>query len=301
MTVKQDWKVDFEAFLVKSGRSEATAGAYLSDVAQFARWFRENEAQRALKPGLITNYDLREYRDNVMSQYKPATWNRRRAMLLVLCAWAVEQGLMAYNPMDGIEAADEVELPPRWLCENDFKTIMRYLERAVNTSITDYARWQAVRDWALAAVMVYAGLRVGEVVALNAGDLEISERKGVVVVRSGKGEKRREIPLNAKARRILTLWLEAGRDREGVGLFYGKRGERMSTRAVQRRFVEIGYHTRIEELTPHVLRHTFAKRLVDGGAPLNWVSKLMGHSNLETTARYTQAGWEDYENAVEGL
>ena len=85
------------------------------------------------------------------------------------------------------------------------------------------------------------------------------------------------------------------------GRFTGTaRGERISARLVQRRVAEIGRVCGIP-VSPHDLRHTFAKRMLDDGAPLTVVSKLLGHSRLETTARYVQPGWADYEKWVERI
>jgi len=80
----------------------------------------------------------------------------------------------------------------------------------------------------------------------------------------------------------------------------GKRSDRLTTRQVQRVVAEIGRQAGIE-LTPHMLRHTFAKRLVDNGSPLTVAQKLLGHSRLDTTSRYVKPGWDDLARAVESL
>jgi integrase len=74
--------------------------------------------------------------------------------------------------------------------------LMRHAELLVNGSKTDRWRWQAIRDQAMICLMIYAGLREGEVVALDVEDVEIGKRKGTVTVRRGKGDKSRLIPLN---------------------------------------------------------------------------------------------------------
>jgi site-specific recombinase XerD len=85
-------------------------------------------------------------------------------------------------------------------------------------------------------------------------------------------------------------------------MFVGKGGERVSTRLVQKRVEALRQAAGLDKtVTPHALRHTFAKRLLDGGAPLTVVGKLLGHARLDTTARYVQPGWNDFEKAVETL
>jgi len=158
-----------------------------------------------------------------------------------------------------------------------------------------------VRDQGMVLLMVQAGLREGEVCSLDVSDVSLGERKGKVVVRLGKRGKRREVPLGNEARRAVTLWLEM---RGGAGeeepLFGGKSSERLTTRTVQRRVKEIGRLAGITDLTPHMLRHTFAKRLLDV-SQLTVVQSLMGHARISTTARYVMPGWEDMEAAVAAM
>jgi integrase/recombinase XerC len=217
----------------------------------------------------------------------------------VFTEWARGRGLLSYDVMQGVDVVEQVELPPRWLERKDLGRFMRQLEMGLNGSRSGHWRWQAVRDLAVAAMMVYAGLRDGEVCGLDVGDIALGDRSGRVMVRLGKGEKFRKVPLNGEARRAIRAWLEV-RGAACGSLFIGKGGERISTRLVQRRMAEVGRQAGLV-VRPHDLRHTFAKRLLDEGTPLTVVSKLLGHSRLETTARYVQPGWSDFEIAVEAI
>ena len=293
------WQAAFTAWLERDGRSERTIRSYRQDVRAFSAYFERVNGQ-GFSPELITSLDLRGFREFSLGeqQVSAATWNRRRVSLKILCQWAQESGLVSYNPFQGVQAVQKQQTAPRWLNRGDYGRLMRTIERMANTASTPAGQRQAVRDQAMVYLMAFAGLREGEVCALDLTDLEISERKGRVVVRRGKGDKEREVPLNNTVRQALSCWLAVHPD--GDALFCGKRGERLSERAVQRRVKEIGRLAGVE-LTPHVLRHTFAKRTLDRGAPLTVVSKLLGHARLETTARYVQPGWEDFEQAVERL
>jgi len=137
-------------------------------------------------------------------------------------------------------------------------------------------------------------------------DIELSERKGAVIVRQGKGGKRRRVPLNSEARKALTAYLKL-RAREvrpewpgAERLFWGQRGP-IGPRAIQRVVACAGQQAGLPHLTPHVLRHTFGKALVDQGVSLDRVATLMGHSNLNVTRRYTTPSERDLEQAVELL
>ena len=300
--VSTTWKDAFAGYLVETGCSERTVRAYSQDLRSFEKWFFQVNRQ-ALAPELITGVDMRAYRTHSLEteQVRPTTWNRRRATLRALCSWAQSAGLLAYDPFQGVEAAEEVPLPPRWLTHSEYARVMRAVELLVNGAKTALQGRQAVRDQAMLCLMVYAGLREGEVVSLDHSDVELSERKGRVIVRLGKGGKRREVPLNAEARRALARWIDLGVTQEGA-FFVGKSaGERLTTRSVERSIKRIGLLAGIETLSTHVLRHTCAKRMLDAGVPLTVVSRILGHARLETTARYVQPGWEDYESAVERI
>ena len=273
------WEVEFMSYLQESGRSARTVDSYLQDVRQFASWFFDVNGQE-FEPALITGVDLRAWRERSLNEVAAATWNRRRISLSVFCEFAVSIGWLSYNPFSGVERADQVEL-------------------AVNGARTDAWKSQALRDQAIILLMVQAGLREGEVCALDVQDVEINERSGRVTIRRGKGDKRRQVPLNAEVRRAVKAWLEDS-GRVAGALFVSKHGSRLGVRSVQRMVSELARRAGVEA-TPHSLRHSFAKRLLDEQTPLTVVSKLLGHSRLETTARYVQPGWSDFELAVARL
>lgn len=289
----------FEGWLASRGKSERTVRAYLADVRSFGLWF-EGENREGFEVGKITSFDLLGYRRWSIEEERvsPATWNRRRASLLVLVRWARDKGVLAYDPAADLKGQAEVDQAPRWLSKEEYGRFMRQVERLANGVRSEAGRRQALRDQAVVALMVWAGLREGEVCELRREDVQVSERKGKVVVRHGKGEKYREVPLNDKTRRVLASWLEVCT--QTGWLFVGKQGDRLQARGVQRRVAEIGRLAGVD-VTPHQLRHTFAKRLLDKGGQLTEVKDLMGHARLETTARYVKPGWEDLENAVERI
>jgi len=141
-------------------------------------------------------------------------------------------------------------------------------------------------------------MRVSELCALDINDMVLNERSGSVVVRYGKGGKRREIPLNATVRRALKAWLEVRGSSPGP-LFTSRRGGGITPRGVEYLITRYAYDARLEGVTPHTLRHTFCKQLVDAGESLDRVAVLTGHASLKnTTARYTRPTAKDLEVAV---
>lgn len=303
-----DWKSDFLSYVQSRGSSTNTVKAYQSDLSVFGDWFAEVNGEE-FQPAYITSTDLRAYRQYcIAEQVKPATFNRRRVTLRVVWTWAVQTGRVAMggNPFEAVKPLDEVNAAPKWLEEADYNKFVRQVQRNLNAAVTQAAQRQAVRDAALVALMLWAGLREGEVCGLEIGDIKIGERSGSVVVRQGKGSKRRTVPLNAQIREALAAWLAMRGPQDGP-LFTGKHGEPYGSNGIQERVREIGEQARLGKITPHQLRHTFCRRTLVknaqalGAEALLVVAELAGHARLDTTRRYARPGREDLADAVERI
>lgn len=145
------------------------------------------------------------------------------------------------------------------------------------------------------------GLRVSELANLKLGDLLLTERKSTLTVRAGKGTKQRTLPLNKDARQVLEQWLAVRPPIAADMLFAGQRGEPMRPRSAQIAVSRLARLAGLPDVTPHTLRHTFAKSLVDNGVTLEKVATLLGHESLDTTRLYVTPGERDLEEAVERL
>ena len=132
------------------------------------------------------------------------------------------------------------------------------------------------RDRALAYTPFYAGTRIGEAVALDLDDIKLSARKGLVIVRSGKGNKYREIPAHPVLRENLAIWIHDERPNwpgadDSPALFLNRRSGRLSARAADDILNAIADEAGIEDFTPQILRHTFGTRL-NRKATTSWSS-----------------------------
>lgn len=282
----------FSSHLQHQDRSETTIRGYLNDLQAFARWFEQTNGE-VFSPERLTPTDAREYRQWLLSrQAAPATINRKLAALRTFAQWA--------NVSLDVRGVEEQPLAPRWLDRREQAALLRETEHILNAAVTAPARLQAVRDRSILLLLLHTGLRISEMCALKMTDLELSDRKGKIVVRQGKGSKRREIPLNQAARQALKDWLDV-RPQAGEALFLGRRGQALTPSGVHRRLAHLARRAKIAHLSPHTLRHTFAKNLVDSGVGLERVAALLGHANLNTTRVYVTPGERDLERAVAEL
>ena len=180
---------------------------------------------------------------------------------------------------------------PRALLEEQQRALLRATEAS------------RPRDRAIVTLLLYTALRLQEVVALDVDDVSISARKGMLVVRSGKGDAYREVPLNASSRKAVDEWLKDRGKPTGAderGLFVGPRGLRLTPRSVDRVVRGVADRAGLE-LSAHVLRHTCVTNLARAGNDLVLVAELAGHRRLETTRRYSLPSAADRQAAMEAL
>ena len=162
----------------------------------------------------------------------------------------------------------------------------------------------AKRDHALIALMLATGLRRSEVIALDIDDY--NTRTGVLNIQSGKGDKQRTAYLNTESRLVIRLWL-AERGQLPGSLFnpITKTGtvliKALSSQSVYDIIKQRSEQANIDHVRPHDLRRTFVTRLLDAGVDINTTRQLVGHTDIQTTARYDCRDQKSQQRAVKRL
>ena len=285
----EDYLQQFAQFLEGAERSPVTIKNYLCDLNSFRQWF-EKLTEQNLTPSRITPTDLRSYKQYLgeILLLKPQTVNRKLSSLKSFLNWAVREDLLPDHRTPRFpQPIREEKGGPKWLDRQEQHSLLRIVEQGKNQ-----------RDITIVKLLLNTGLRVSELCALIWSDIKINSRKGRLIVRSGKGGKRRKIPLNKDARKALQNLGYRQHSGETNHVFQGQRGP-MTPRGVESMLRKYVAHTPLDEVTPHKLRHTFCKNLIDAGVSLEKVAMLAGHENLETTRRYCSPSNHDLEAAVE--
>ncbi|HZD56647.1 MAG TPA: tyrosine-type recombinase/integrase [Anaerolineales bacterium] len=287
--------------LLAQGRSERTVASYLSDIAHFARWLDKTGAKQ-LRPGGFSPSDVRQYKRYLQTVKNAAasTVNRRLTALRAYSQWALSSGKTQRDSLLGIKSVSGGKSNPKVLDRREQTAILEEASNSLSSATTRASRRQALRDLAIVLTLLHTGLRVSELCSLELQDLDLEPHRGAVNVKSVNGRKSRAVPLNSDARQAMQSWLAVRPQVENQAIFVGKHGEPASPLLVQRLLSELGKRAGLN-VTPHTLRHTFAKNLVEQGVSLEKVAQLLGHRDLNATKVYSSSEQTDLAWAVEAL
>jgi integrase/recombinase XerC len=261
--------------------SPETLRNYASDLRQLHRFLLSRRlVSSPIDPNSLSSDAVRAYLQWLDQKgNKPSSLARKLAAVRSFYRYLSRRGMVNDNPVDGMRTPKQPKLLPRVLTKDDADALMTF-----PAGLTVWS----LRDRALLETLYSTGARVGELVALDIGD--VRELEGLVRLQ-GKGRKERIVPigemaLDAIRRYRLSLPLPSA----GVpprALFCNQRGGRLTSRSVAR--VVNRYSSRLAggAVSPHALRHSFATHLLDEGADLRSIQEMLGHASLRTTQRYT--------------
>lgn len=262
----------FAQYLYRCYGDRSTPKHYLNDLDLFVRQIGDKAPEK------VTAQDIDNFIDNQMEKHlKPTTINRRIASLHTFFEYLAseEPDKVWPNPVNRRRhALKQGQSLPRDASEAEVNALFTVVDDA--------------RDRAMFGLMVGAGLRVGEVVALQRNHLEEPPAPGQMArLRvTGKGRKERIDWVTPYWYDVLTQWLAVRPEAKTNSLFLNQHQQPLSVSGVQYRLKQYCERAGIQ-LTCHQLRHTFARRLAEQRMPVESISQLLGHAQIQTTQRYT--------------
>ncbi|HEX6023059.1 MAG TPA: tyrosine-type recombinase/integrase [Solirubrobacter sp.] len=284
---------DYDRWLDRQALANRTRSAY-------RRWVREVVAHLDAGDELddFLARDGEHDRRAVLGDWRRRLVDRGLAPSTVNLALAAATSLLdsLALPTPRVPRVEVDPAPPRALTPEQQRAVERETDRLPSS-----------RDRTIMELLLRTGLRIGELADLDAGDVRLTQRTGELVIRHGKGDRRRVVPLNRTARAALRPWLSdrqkhpaaPGRDRGP--LWISRTGEQLSVRSITKLVTKVMAAAGVEE-TAHGLRHTLATRLVrEHGRDLALVADVLGHADVKTTRRYARSELEDRRAALEAL
>ena len=279
MSELRSWLDRYLRDLERDNASPYTVKNYRTDIGQFLDYCSEQKitAIAGLNRDLVRDY-LAELAD---ADYARASIARRVFELRAFGDYLLRHEAWSQNLFRRIYAPRFPRRLPRYLTADEVRRLL---------ATPDVSSPKGQRDRAILETLYAAGLRVSELVGLNLRDVDLGLGELRVI---GKGNKERIALLGDPAVAALRAYINAGRPAQLAdhsatnALFLNRFGSRLSARSVDEVVRKTGVVAGIEQtVTPHLLRHTFATHLLDGGADLRVVQELLGHENLATTQIY---------------
>lgn len=261
---------------LERGLSPRTVSAYRSDIGAFFAWAQE----RTLDARKAQRTDLDDFLWSQRERgLKPASLFRKVESLKSYFAFETLEERLPESPAETLRTPRIPARLPKYLTKDEAARLLA----APNT-----ADYEDVRDRAMLELLYACGLRVSELVSLKPESANLQD--GWVKV-LGKGNKERMVPVHPRALAAVRAYL-AERERRfkspAAELFLGRTGKKLSRVQFWRRLRDLGERAGIKQrLHPHLLRHTFATHLLQGGADLRSVQEMLGHADLATTQIYT--------------
>lgn len=257
--------------------SSATVRAYRTDLSQWLA-FLEDAGFRG-RPADVTPKEVKAFLAEIAARTSPKTRARKLSAIRSWGRWWLRTELAETNPGSTVRTPKLPRSLPRSLTPDEAAGLLD-------------APWRddplERRDGAMLELAYGAGLRAAELVGLDVADLQMGRGELRVL---GKGGKERVVPFGRKAHQALERYLQVRSELAEPAekaLFVGRGGRRLSARGLARRL-----HRRVldaavgRRVTPHMLRHSFATHLLEGGADLRSIQDMLGHASLSTTQRYT--------------
>ncbi|MGM7723131.1 tyrosine-type recombinase/integrase [Metabacillus sp. Hm71] len=264
----------FSEWQKEQGKAEGTVKTYVGILEKFQAWLHEKDSSLEQ----ISTNDVQLYMDYLEEQEKSAgTIEKYLAAISVFSRYLGRSEIIS-----GVHKKEKIKDTdiPESLEEMEEKRLLLEVELEGN-----------LRNIAIVYTLLYTGIRISELCALNVADIEINNKKGTLFVKNHNGELERIIPLSKEVTNHLKRYIDTLNTKQEA-LFASNSYNRISTRAVQ-------YMLQKYNVNPHKLRHTFCQKLINKGIDIQTVAKLAGHKDINVTKRYASAIEPNLKNAID--
>lgn len=281
---------EFLSYLVaERGSSPLTVSAYRHDLDLYRRFLERNHSDLLDSKGEVRFCAIDrqtvvgfEHYLVLERRYAPSSVSRILAAVKSFHSFLMREGICPSNPSETVVAPKKPDRLPEVL---SIEKVCELIDGVSGTNPRD------LRDRAVLEVLYGCGLRVSELCGLDCDRVNLDEGFILVV---GKGSKERIVPISGEASNALDDYMRTGRSvlarkarTASSAVFLNARGGRITRQSIFRMVQKRGMECGISNLHPHVLRHSCATHMLDGGADLRIIQDMLGHSDISTTQIYT--------------
>lgn len=272
--------------------SARTVGEYGDDLQKFESFFKNLDA--TLTWETVDSDVIRDWMESMMDKGNIATSvNRRLSAVRSFYRFALSRGLVAADPSHGVKGPKKEKPLPQFVREADMDALL-------DESMWDMRKYEDVRARTIILMIYETGVRISELLGLDDAAVDLAACQLKV---TGKRDKQRVIPFGGELRASLAAYMslrDASVEKKSPALLLSADGTRMAYHTARR---EVKKHLSrvctLKKRSPHVLRHTFATAMLNNGAGIESVKKLLGHSRLTTTEIYTHTTFEQLKKVYE--
>ena len=266
----------FTYLSVEKGLSKNTLSSYAADLKRYSLFLKERK--KDIASALRT--DIIDFNEALRSDgYSLPSICRYLSSIKAVYKYLLIENILETDPSDNIHMPKKWERLPKALSISEVMDLLQ----------SNFSEKTISRDSAMLELLYSSGLRVSELVKIKLGDIHFDA--GFVRI-MGKGAKERVVPVNTRALEKVKRYMEEERPktlkkRQSPYLFVTRMGKPMSRQRFWQTLKAIGKQAGLE-ISPHTIRHCFATHLLEGGADLRSVQKMLGHSDISTTQIYTK-------------
>ncbi len=288
---------DLDQFLnylaIEKGLSENTLAAYAQDIKKFSAFLNKHssppvsESSPAIDLTQVTRHEIVRFLARLRAEVlSDASIARMLSSLRHFFKFLIHEGRLPHNPLAQIDAPKKALRLPK---------VLHFSEVEALLNLKKGEKPEAIRDDVMLELLYATGLRVSELIALPLGALNLEA--GYLIAR-GKGDKERIVPMGDCAREKLLTYIASVRPRLLKGksdptLFLSRLGKKMSRQAFWKKLNVYARQAGIQkQISPHILRHSFASHLLERGADLRALQMMLGHADISTTQIYTHVARE---------
>ena len=289
---------DFKNSLVIKNNSQRTIETYLNELKRFIKFIESNYSSikelHQITGKVVNDYSsyLICYKDKKGKQYSNQTKKLKLIVLKVFFSFLLKNDYIIQNPAKNIELPrDEITLPKNILSQAEITEIL---------NVPDTRTPIGLRNKAVIEILYSSAIRTSELADLKINDIDYKEQ--TVIIRKGKGGKMRIVPLTMYALEYTRLYIEKarkfmlkGNSKDEGYLFLTTRGKPFNRSTVNKCVIhQVMNHVNIQKhVTAYTFRHSTASHLVKSKVDIRFIQELLGHSNLQTTQKYTHLNMED--------